>query len=267
MSPVTPVESGCRYNSWNTLGMVARTRRQLVTLVLTAVLALTACDGYIEQATIDDDGSVEFAARATVVCDDPLQVAIWDGEPCDVIDGVARGGTIDVLPLGAIVDGERLGLVTDGSQDRRRIDATWSGTVDEIRTVLVSGGTVRADGDEVEATFSSVGAPAAALRERADLADLVSSADWPPAEFRVIVPELVVDHNGDDIQGRTVIWTFDGTEPDELRVVWSTSDRGLRVWWWIVGGALLTAVLFMMIVLERPDGQPAGRTTVDRSGS
>jgi hypothetical protein len=228
-------------------------RLRLLVSVVAVMLTLSGCDGYIEQVRVEADGSVDFSARATVVCGDELQRTLWDEPPCAVIDRASRGESLTELPFNFEFDPGRLGVVSEGEQDRRRIDATWQGSVTELETLLVSGAEVRAlDDGQVEATFSPSGAPQDRLTSSDDLAAVVSSAGWPAPEFRVIAPELIVEHNGDDIQGRTVIWTLDGDEPDVFRLVWSTDERGIRVWWWIVGAAILTAVLFMMIVLERP---------------
>ena len=128
--------------------------------MMLVVLLLTSCDGYIEQVRVDEGGSVEFAAEATVVCGDELQAALWDEAPCDAIDRAVRGEAIARLPFDFVVDDRRLGLVADGEQDRRRIDATWEGTIDELDTLLVSDASIRSLGDgEVEVVFTPAGAP------------------------------------------------------------------------------------------------------------
>lgn len=213
------------------------------------VLLVSACDGYIEQAAIDNEGAVSLDAKATVVCGDSLMAELWTGDeaPCDAIDAFTRSGSGgDNFALLPNLDPNRLGLIATGEQDRRIVDVTWEGGISEFETLLVTGGTLaELDGERTELTITP--------RDLVDRAD-VRVARWPAAEFRIVAPDVVVDHNGDDVQGRIVIWNFDDDRPDEFRVVWSTEERGLRVWWWFVGGAILTGVLFMMVALE---GNPA----------
>lgn len=232
---------------------MARLRPVLFAL---AVLFLTACDGYVEQVTLDGAGGAEFRAEATVVCADPLQREVWGGDGCDQIDALVRGAEADDLPFDFVVDTNRVGLVADGDLDRRRIDATWDGTMAELETVLAHDGQLRVlDETRTEATFSSVGSAADRFAQEYEV-----DANWEIAQFRVIAPDLVVEHNGDTIQGRTVVWRIDGTQPDTFRVVWTSEERGFQVWWWFVAGAILIGVLIMMVVLEGPNraGSRAG---------
>lgn len=226
-----------------------------LSLLFVLVVVLTACDGYIEEARVSRDGGVEFAARATVVCTDPLQQAVWGGNPCETIDDAIRTGSIGALPFDFELDPDRVGLVGTGEADRRTIDVTWSGTVDELSTVLVSSGTIRVI-DEVttEAVFIPQSAPADQLRASSDpaIVDERRGSRWAVGQFRVRTPDLVIEHNGDEIQGRIVIWDLDDDRPDEFRVVWTTEDPPRRLWWWAVGTLVLSVVLFMMITIERP---------------
>lgn len=226
-------------------------RKRLPAGFVLLALFLSACDGYVEQVSVEADGSVSFAARATVVCADELQVAMWDAPPCDVLDAAVAGDAVAGLPFDFVVDQARVSLVSDGELDRRRIDAGWEGSIDEMQTLLVSGGSTRALGEErVEATFSPSGTPLERFRASEELAPLVQRSFWPAAEFRVVAPSRVVEHNGDAIAGRTVTWTLDGDEPDVFRLVWSTDERGIRYWWWMVGAGILSLVLFLMLKLE-----------------
>ena len=245
----------------------AMLRLRLVPLALVLVL-LTACDGYIEQVTLDDAGGAEFRAEATVVCTDPLQREVWGGDGCDQIDAMVRGAEAGELPFGFEVDPNRLSLVHDGDLDRRRLDARWEGTLDELETVLVSGGTItKLDENRTEATFTTAGSVAEQFVASASGFSADDSA-WESAQFRVIAPEVVVEHNGDDIQGRTIVWRFDGDLPEEFRVVWSSEQRGLQWWWVIFAGAIIVGVLVMMLTLEgsrrqtkdgpAPDADPDG---------
>ena len=219
------------------------------------VLALTACDGYIEEARVQQDGTVEFAARATVVCTDELQQAIWDGDPCDTIDRAIRTGEFGELPFGFELDPNRVSIVGSGEQDRRIVDATWSGTAEDMSTPLVSGGKVRVvDEFLTEVTFDPTGTPLDQLRasDEPAIVDELRRTRWDPAQFRINVPDLVVEHNGDEIKGRIVIWDLDEDRPDEFRVVWTTEEPARRVWWWIVGSVIFTVIMIMMITLESP---------------
>jgi len=230
-------------------------QRGRVCVFLFLCVALTACDSYIEEARVQRDGSVEFVARAVVVCTDPLQQELWDDEPCVAIDSAIRTGDIGELPFDFSFDPDRVSLVGSGEADRRTVDATWNGTVDEFSTVLVSSGAIRAiDEQQTEAVFVPVGAPDDQLRDSTDpdLVDALRSSRWNPAEFRVKAPDLIVDHNGDQIQGRLVIWNLDGDHPDEFRVVWTTEDPPRRLWWWLLGSVILFVVLFLMITIEGP---------------
>lgn len=222
--------------------------------VLLLVLLVSACDGYIEQAAIDNEGRVSLDAKATVVCNDPLTAELWTGTeaPCDAIDTFTRSGSSgDEFALLPNLDPDRLGLIATGEQDRRIVDLTWEGSLEEFETLLVTGGSIsELDGERTEFTITPID-----LVERAD----VRAARWPAAEFRIVAPDVVVEHNGDDVQGRIVIWNFDDDRPDEFRVVWTTEERGLRVWWWFVGGAILTGVLFMMVALEGNSNRSGGR--------
>jgi hypothetical protein len=218
-------------------------------------VVLTACDGYIEEVRVERSGDVEFVAQAVVVCTDPLQRAIWEADPCDSIDEAVRSGTIGDLPFDFDLDPNRVGLVGTGEADRRTIDATWTGTIDELSTVLISSGSITPlDDERTEAVFVSSGAPADELRDSTDdlVVDELRTARWDPAQFRVKAPDLIVEHNGDDIQGRIVIWELDGDHPDEFRIVWSTEDPPRRLWWWLLGTVILTVVLIMMVTLEGP---------------
>lgn len=221
-------------------------------LVLVVLLALTACDGYIEQVTVDETGSVEFRAEATVVCTDELQQELWGGDGCGQIDEIVRGVDVAELPFDFELDQNRVGLVADGELDRRRIDATWDGTLAELETVLVSGGSLRSlDSQRTEAVFVPAGSVADQMLASDDF--VAGDANWEVAEFRVIAPEVITEHNGDIIQGRTVVWHFDDDRPEEFRVVWTSETRGFQVWWWIVAGGVLITVLVMMIKLEGPN--------------
>lgn len=226
-----------------------------VFLFVIAALALTACDGYIEEARVQRDGTVEFAARATVVCTDELQQAIWGGDPCDVIDDAIRTGEIGDLPFDFDLDPNRVSLVGTGEADRRVVDALWSGTATELSSVLVSGGEISIlDELRTEAVFTPADTPATALETSTDpeIVEQLRFSRWEPAEFRITAPDLIVEHNGDKIQGRVVVWYMDGAVPDEFRVVWTTETPPLRWWWWVVGSSILMIVLFMMITIEGP---------------
>lgn len=221
----------------------------------TAVLVLSGCDSYIEEARVQRDGSVEFVAQAIVVCTDPLQQAVWGGDPCPQIDAAIRTGEIGDLPFDFSLDPDRVSLVGTGEADRRTIDVTWNGTIDEVSTVLVSSGSLRAiDELRTEVIFTPAGAPADQLTSstNARIIDEMRTSRWDPAEFRIKTPDLVVEHNGDDIQGRLVIWELDGDEPNEFRVVWSTEDPPRRWWWWVLGSVILMVVLVMMMTIEGP---------------
>lgn len=240
----------------------AMLRLRLVPLAL-VVLLLTACDGYIEQVTLDDAGAVEFRAEATVACNDPLQREVWGGDGCDQIDAMVRGAEAGELPFGFEVDPNRLSLVNDGDLDRRRLDARWEGTVDELETVLVRGGAITVlDENRTEATFTTAGSVAEQFFAAAD-GYVADDSAWETAQFRVVAPEIVVEHNGDDIQGRTVVWRFDGDLPEEFRVVWSSEERGSQIWWWVVAGTILLGVLAMMAVLEGPNRGRIEKTIAD----
>ncbi len=241
-----------------------RSSRARLAILALGVVVLTACDSYIEEVRVERSGDVEFVAQAVVVCTDPLQQAIWEGDPCDSIDEAVRSGSIGDLPFDFELDPDRVSLVGSGEADRRTIDATWNGTVDELSTVLVSSGSITSlDDQRTEAIFVAVGAPADALRESTDdlVVDELRVARWAPAEFRVKAPDLIVEHNGDNIQGRIVIWELDGDHPEEFRLVWSTEEPPRRLWWWVLGTVILTVILIMMVTMEgstqsKPKTQP-----------
>jgi hypothetical protein len=225
------------------------------TLVFLAAMSLTACDGYIEEARVSRDGSVEFAARAIIVCSDPLQQEIWGGDPCPAIDAAIRTGEISDTPLGFAFDPNRVSLVGTGEIDRRTIDVSWDGAADELETLLVRAAQITPLDDlRTEATFVPAGAPVDELLNSTDPAIRaeLQRSKWEPAQFRATTPDLVVEHNGDDIDGRVVIWFLDEDRPDEFRVVWSTEEPPLRVWWWIVGSIILMVVLAMIVMIEGP---------------
>lgn len=229
--------------------------RLKLVLFLVAVAALTACDSYIEEARVQGDGTVEFAAQAIVVCTDPLQQEIWGGDPCDAIDAAVRSGDVGDPPFGFELDPDRVSLVGTGEADRRTIDVLWNGTIDELSTVLVSSGTIRElDAERTEVVFTPAGAPADQLRSSTDagLIDALRVARWAPGEFRVKTPDLVVEHNGDDIRGRLVIWNVDDDHPDEFRVVWSSADPPRRWWAWAIAAVVLSGVLILMVTIEGP---------------
>ncbi len=223
--------------------------------ILLAVLFLSACDGYIEELRVQADGTVNFAAQAIVVCADPLQQEIWGEDPCGRIDAAIRTGEIGDLPFDFELDPNRVSLVGTGEADRRTVDVSWSGTVEEMASLLAGPGRVTQLNDEdTEVVFSSRGTVFEALENSTDpgiMRELLNSR-WNPGEFRINSPEIVIDHNGDDINGRIVIWNIDGNEPDEFRVVFTTAEPPLRWWWWVIGSVLLIGVLIMMVTLEEP---------------
>lgn len=232
------------------------------------MFALTACDGYIEEFRVQRDGSVEFVAQARVVCTDPLQREIWGGDPCDTIDSAVRRGDIGELPFDFELDPNRVSLVGTGEADRRTIDIAWEGTIDEVSSVLVGSGSITII-DELltEAVFTPAGAPADQVRNSVEpgIVDELRTARWDPAEFRILSPDLVVEHNGDEIQGRLVIWNLDDDQPDEFRIVWSTEDPPRRWWWWVLGTVVLTAVLILMVTIEGPAQAKSARAKAARS--
>lgn len=224
-------------------------------LLLLAVLFLSACDGYIEELRVQADGTVDFAAQAIVVCADPLQQEIWGGDPCGQIDNAIRTGEIGDLPFDFELDPNRVSLVGSGEADRRTIDVNWSGTVDEVSSLMAGPGRVtQLNDDDTEVVFSSRGTPFETLRASTDPAIVreLANSRWNPGEFRINSPDLVIDHNGDDIQGRIVIWNLDGDEPDEFRIVFTTADPPVRWWWWLLVSVLLMGILIMMVTLEEP---------------
>lgn len=247
-----------------------RTQRLLgVGPLVLLLFVLTACDGYIEEVRVQRDGSAEFVAQATVVCTDPLQREIWGGDPCEEIDAAIRTGEIGALPFDFALDPNRVSLVGTGDDDRRTIDVFWEGTIDEVSTVLVSSGSITVLDDlRTEAVFTPADAPDELLRDSPDpgIVDERRTSRWDPAEFRILAPDLVVEHNGDDIQGRLVIWQLDDDRPDEFRIVWSTEDPPRRWWWWALGTILLTGVLIMMITIEGPAQSRAAQAKRARKG-
>lgn len=227
---------------------------RLVFLFL-AAFVLSACDGYIEEVRIQPDGSIEFAAEARIACSDPLQVEMWGENPCDQIDTAIRTGEIGELPFNFELDPNRVSLVGDGEADRRVIDVAWSGTPEEFSSLLAGSGTVtQLNDEETEVVFTSAGTPLDQLLSSTDagLVRELASSRWNPSEFRINVPDLVVDHNGDDIQGRIVIWNLDDELPDEFRVVFTAEDPPRQIWWYLLGSGLLLVILVMMVTLEKP---------------
>ncbi|MFT7476352.1 MAG: hypothetical protein ACI81L_003305 [Verrucomicrobiales bacterium] len=222
-------------------------------LLIAALVLLTACDGYIEEARVQRDGSVEFVVQARVDCSDPLQQEIWGGDPCDAIDDAIRTGQIGDLPLGVSIDPNRVSIVGSGEADRRTIDVTWNGNVSEVSSLLVTSGSVRELDDlRTEATFEPSDSPLEALNSSADegIIEQLRVSRWEPATFRITTPDLVIEHNGDDIQGRVVIWELDDDRPDQFRVVWTTEDPQRRWWWWAIVSTSLMVILLMMVALE-----------------
>lgn len=236
-------------------------RFRLALFVLLSIL-LSACDGYIEELRVQADGSVDLSAQAIVVCTDPLQEAIWGGDPCEAIDEANRTGEVGDLPFNFDLDNERVALVISGEADRRTIDVTWAGTADEVNSLLASPGSItQLNDEETEVVFTSADTPFLDL-ENSDDPDIVlaqQTSRWEPAEFRINAPDLVIDHNGDDIQGRIVIWNIDGDEPDEFRIVFTTEDPRSPIWW--VGGIaiIFLVLLAMMVKLEDPPAKKRRR--------
>lgn len=233
-------------------------RWQLVSLL--ALILLTACDGYIEEVRVRSDGQVQLAAQAIVVCTDPLQQELFGGDPCDVIDQAVRTGEIGDLPFAFVVDPNEVSLVATGEQDRRTVDALWETSVENLDSLLVSGGQITVlDDQRTEAVFFAADSPATTLEtiEDPELTELVNRSRWPAAEFRIATPDLIEEHNGDRIQGRIVIWDLDDDHPDEFRVVWTTADPPRQLWGFAVAGAVLIGVLAMIVLLE-------GKKRVDR---
>lgn len=261
-------------------GMFSR-RQFAMGFALVAVLLLSACDSYIEEVRVRRDGEALISAQAIVVCSDPLQAEILGDEPCDRIDRATRTGELGDLPFGFELDPDAVSIVASGEIDRRTVDASWQGPASELSSLLVNGGTVTALDDlRTEVVFRAANTPLVELMSSEDpeIQTQLRLSRWEPAEFRINVPDLIVEHNGDEIQGRIVIWELDGDHPDEFRVVWTTEDPPRR-WWWIIGGFfILTGVLAMIVVLEGPKrqqpkkkpvaaGQASGTTAEDGSGN
>lgn len=239
-------------------------------VALIAFLLLTACDGYIEEVKVRRDGEVELAAQAIVVCNDPLQEAIFDGDPCEIIDRAVRTGEIGELPFGVDVDPNEVSLVASGEADRRTVDALWRTSAVELETLLVSGGEINVlDDQRTEVIFFPADAPVQQLAETDDpeLNELVRRSRWAASEFRINTPDLIEEHNGDRIQGRIVIWDLDGDHPDEFRVVWTTEDPPRQIWGFAVAGVVLVGVLAMMLVLESPKRRSGSLTATAESAT
>ncbi len=261
---------GLRSHSLVGRGMLVRMCKRLAILLLLC-LALSACDGYIEEIRIEEDGTVDLSGQTVVVCTDDLSQAIWGGDPCEQIDEANRSGEIGDLPFGFELDPSDVGLVVSGELDRRTIDITWAGQAGDMPSLLASGGVVRQLNDEeIEVSFSSRDTPFVQLESSDDpnIVDELISSRWEPAQFRINAPDLVIEHNGDDIQGRIVIWEIDGDEPDEFRLVFTSADPPTRWWWWIGISILFFVVLGMMIVLEaRPSNKPRKKPKADASSA
>ncbi len=198
---------------------------------------------------------MQLAAQAVVVCTDPLQQELFGGDPCDVIDRAVRTGEIGELPFDFEVDPNEVSLVAEGEQDRRTVDALWETSAENLDSLLVSGGEITVlDDERTEAVFFPAGSPYDILNttEDPDLATAVNRSRWPAAEFRIVTPDIIEEHNGDRIQGRIVIWDLDDDHPDEFRVVWTTADPPVRLWGFAVAGAVLIGVLAMIVILEGP---------------
>ncbi len=228
---------------------------QRVILLVLAAIMLTACDSYIEEARVQPDGSIEFGALATVVCNDELQVAIWGDDPCPQIDTAIRTGDFGELPLDLDFDPNRVAVVGEGEQDRRELQARWSGQPEELSTLLVSGGEVRVlDEQRTEVIFRTNNTAFSRLQDSTDpvVMEALGRTRWDPAQFRIRVPDLVEEHNADRIQGRVVVWQIDNDLPEELRVVWTTEPPARHRWWWIVASITLLVVLLLMLKLEGP---------------
>ena len=229
--------------------------RVAISAVLVMAVGLTGCDLYVEQASIRPDGEIAFLAEADVVCDDQPLNELFGRDPCDVIDEAVAGTSTGDLPFGVELP-ETVEIESTGEFGRREVQVRWSGPVEDFSSLLVSGVTITSDdGDLSTATFSTNDAPAALLGAR--------PSRWAAGEFRAIAPAVVVEHNGDDIQGRSVIWVIDDDRPDEFTFTWSTEERGIRVWWWIIGAIILGGVLMMIVYLE---GQRKERDVRDESG-
>lgn len=229
------------------------TRWQLLPIL--TILFLSACDGYIEEVKVRSDGEVELAAEAIVVCSDPLQVELFDGDPCEVIDRAVRTGEVGDLPFDFAVDPNEVSIVAEGEQDRRTVDILWRTSATELNSLLVTGGEVRVlDDERTEAVFFPAGSTAELLEstDDTDLATLVNRSRWPASEFRINTPDLIEEHNGDRIQGRIVIWDIDGDHPEQFRVVWTTAEPDRQIWSFVIAGVVLLAVLAMIVVLENP---------------
>lgn len=227
-------------------------------IVSACVVLVAGCDRYVEQAALRPDGTVAFLAEADIICSDPLQNAVFDRDPCEIINDLADGETTADLPFEFNLD-NAVEFEVSGALDRRTLLARWQGPRAEFRSVLVSGLTItELDGERTQATFTTDGAPAATFAQSTEpgiLAALPTSR-WAVGEFRAIAPAVVVEHNGDRVDGRTVIWEFDDDVPETLNLTWSTEERSFRLWWWAIGAAILGAVLIMIVVFEGRKDEP-----------
>lgn len=228
---------------------------QRAILFMLMAIVLSACDSYIEEARVMPDGTVEFVASATVVCSDDLQEAIWGGDPCERLDSAVRTGDFGVLPLDVDLDPNRVSVVGSGEQDRRTIEAAWSGQPEELSSLLVSGAEIQVlDEFRSEVVFSTAGTAFERLEQSNDpaIVDGLRRSRWDPAEFRIRAPDVISDHNADRLQGRFAIWEIDGDHPSEFRVEWSSEGPARHLWWWALSAVIVLIVLVMMVVIEGP---------------
>lgn len=235
--------------------------RRTVLLVLAAII-LSACDGYIEEARIAPDGSVEFAAEARVDCQDDLQQAIWGENPCEQLDIAARTGEFGELPLDVVLDPNRVAVVSEGEADRRVIDARWSGDIDELESLLVVDAEIRSlDDERTEVVMRPRGNVFERLLASTDpeVIDELRRSRWDPAQFRIRAPDQITEHNADRVQGRIVVWNIDEEMANEFRVVWTTEEPARQWWWWILISVLFLGILIMMVTIEGPAQNRAKR--------
>ena len=85
-----------------------------------------------------------------------------------------------------------------------------------------------------------------------------------PVKFvwKVTMPGKVIDHNGDDLDGRTVIWDLSNASERHLTAVSKTSGGGIPTWVWGIVGAFLCLGMLIVIgggvfwfIKKRPQSQ------------
>jgi hypothetical protein len=227
--------------------------KRLLILVAALALATTAC-------------KVEVNAELTVNADKTGAFAIEFGMDDEVITTLSEmsEGEFDPGALLEDFDVEDTPGATVTTERRGDMNFTIiSAPVDDLTgsDVLAAGTPLEGISETGSITFTEekvtirASAPASSLMGDMEGGDMegISPAMLAPfieINLRVTMPGTILDHNADSVDGSTLTWRVDITDPS-IDIFAESDPRaggssGIPIWVWIVGGVVLLALLVFL---------------------